>query len=113
MCLGPEHQLPVLRFRHRKNSDCRLATSLAASPDRQLGSRPLWLPGLEGPVDWLKGITGNYLPRRTRGYSNSQGRERNLVGFPLRLEPQRREGPVLPATRSLDDLVGAPGWGGE
>ena len=66
---------------------------LATSPDRQLGSWPMasvW----KACGQRLKGITGNFLPRLTR-LRQLPGRERNLVGFPLRLEPQRREGPVL------------------
>lgn len=60
----------------------------------------------EGGKDGL----GNYLPRLTRGYGNSQGA--NEIWWDSRSDWNHNEEKALffGVNRNLDDLVGAPGW---
>ncbi|ENY73549.1 hypothetical protein G114_02259 [Aeromonas diversa CDC 2478-85] len=61
---------------------------------------------------WTKadGDLGNYLPRLTRGYGNSQGA--NEIWWDSRSDWNHNNEKALFAgvTRTLDDVVGAPGW---
>ncbi|MGY3949476.1 OprD family outer membrane porin [Aeromonas allosaccharophila] len=65
---------------------------------------------LEGMWTKAEGDEGNYLPRLTRGYGNSQGA--NEIWWDSRSDWNHNNEKALFAgvTRSLDDLVGAPGW---
>lgn len=66
---------------------------------------------LEGLWTKAEGDLGNYLPRLTRGYGNSQGA--NEIWWDSRSDWNHNDEKALffGVTRSLDDLVGAPGWG--
>lgn len=65
---------------------------------------------LEGLWTKAEGDLGNYLPRLTTGYANSQGA--NEIWWDSRSDWNENNEKALFAgvTRSLDDLVGAPGW---
>ncbi|MGL6334446.1 OprD family outer membrane porin [Aeromonas jandaei] len=65
---------------------------------------------LEGLWTKAEGAEGNYLPRLTRGYGNSQGA--NEIWWDSRSDWNANNEKALffGVTRSLDDLVGAPGW---
>ncbi|MGL5093249.1 MAG: OprD family outer membrane porin [Aeromonas sobria] len=65
---------------------------------------------LEGLWTKAEGDEGNYLPRLTRGYGNSQGA--NEIWWDSRSDWNANNEKALffGVTRSLDDLVGAPGW---
>ena len=65
---------------------------------------------LEGLWTKAEGDMGNYLPRLTKGYGNSQGA--NEIWWDSRSDWNENNEKALFAgvTRSLDDLVGAPGW---
>ncbi|MGL5288496.1 MAG: OprD family outer membrane porin, partial [Aeromonas sp.] len=65
---------------------------------------------LEGMWTKADGDEGNYLPRLTRGYANSQGA--NEIWWDSRSDWNNHNEKAVFAgvTRSLDDLVGAPGW---
>ncbi|WP_421328351.1 OprD family outer membrane porin [Aeromonas veronii] len=65
---------------------------------------------LEGLWTKAEGAEGNYLPRLTRGYANSQGA--NEIWWDSRSDWNANNEKALffGVTRSLDDLVGAPGW---
>ncbi|PKQ72684.1 OprD family outer membrane porin [Aeromonas sobria] len=65
---------------------------------------------LEGMWTKAEGAEGNYLPRLTRGYGNSQGA--NEIWWDSRSDWNANNEKALffGVTRSLDDLVGAPGW---
>ncbi|MGU5679492.1 OprD family outer membrane porin [Aeromonas allosaccharophila] len=65
---------------------------------------------LEGLWTKAEGTEGNYLPRLTRGYGNSQGA--NEIWWDSRSDWNANNEKALffGVTRSLDDLVGAPGW---
>ncbi len=65
---------------------------------------------LEGMWTKAEGAEGNYLPRLTRGYGNSQGA--NEIWWDSRSDWNNNNEKAVFAgvTRSLDDLVGAPGW---
>ncbi|WP_421318322.1 OprD family outer membrane porin [Aeromonas veronii] len=65
---------------------------------------------LEGLWTKAEGALGNYLPRLTTGYANSQGA--NEIWWDSRSDWNNHNEKALFAgiTRSLDDLVGAPGW---
>ncbi|WP_139461146.1 OprD family outer membrane porin [Aeromonas veronii] len=65
---------------------------------------------LEGLWTKAEGDEGNYLPRLTRGYANSQGA--NEIWWDSRSDWNANNEKALffGVTRSLDDLVGAPGW---
>ncbi|MGL6297050.1 MAG: OprD family outer membrane porin, partial [Plesiomonas sp.] len=65
---------------------------------------------LEGLWTKAEGDLGNYLPRLTTGYANSQGA--NEIWWDSRSDWNNHNEKALFAgvTRSLDDLVGAPGW---
>ncbi|WP_343890327.1 OprD family outer membrane porin, partial [Aeromonas salmonicida] len=77
--------------------------------------RPGWAIGpygfrIEGLWTKAEGDLGNYLPRLTRGYGNSQGA--NEIWWDSRSDWNHNNEKALFAgvNRSLDDLVGAPGW---
>ncbi|MGL5007232.1 MAG: OprD family outer membrane porin [Plesiomonas sp.] len=57
-----------------------------------------------------EGAEGNYLPRLTRGYGNSQGA--NEIWWDSRSDwnANNEKAIFLGVTRKLDDLMGAPGW---
>lgn len=65
---------------------------------------------LEGLYTKAEGDLGNYLPRLTRGYGNSQGA--NEIWWDSRSDWNHNEEKAVffGTTRTLDDLVGAPGW---
>ncbi|WP_042010596.1 OprD family outer membrane porin [Aeromonas fluvialis] len=65
---------------------------------------------LEGTYTRADGELGNYLPRLTRGYGNSQGA--NEIWWDSRSDwnADNEKAVFAGVTRSLDDLVGAPGW---
>ncbi|MDH7625242.1 OprD family outer membrane porin, partial [Aeromonas salmonicida] len=65
---------------------------------------------IEGLWTKAEGDLGNYLPRLTRGYGNSQGA--NEIWWDSRSDWNHNNEKALFAgvNRSLDDLVGAPGW---
>ncbi|MGL4249144.1 MAG: OprD family outer membrane porin [Aeromonas sp.] len=65
---------------------------------------------LEGMWTKAEGAEGNYLPRLTRGYANSQGA--NEIWWDSRSDwnANNEKAVFFGVTRSLDDLVGAPGW---
>ncbi len=65
---------------------------------------------LEGMWTKAEGDMGNYLPRLTKGYGNSQGA--NEIWWDSRSDWNENNEKALffGVTRSLDDLVGAPGW---
>lgn len=65
---------------------------------------------VEGLWTKAEGSEGNYLPRLTRGYGNSQGA--NEIWWDSRSDWNANNEKALffGVTRSLDDLVGAPGW---
>lgn len=65
---------------------------------------------LEGLFTKAEGSEGNYLPRLTRGYANSQGA--NEIWWDSRSDWNANNEKALffGATRTLDDLVGAKGW---
>ena len=65
---------------------------------------------LEGMYTKAEGDLGNYLPRLTRGYGNSQGA--NEIWWDSRSDWNHNEEKAVffGTTRTLDDLVGAPGW---
>lgn len=65
---------------------------------------------LEGLWTKAEGAEGNYLPRLTRGYANSQGA--NEIWWDSRSDwnNNNEKAVFFGVTRSLDDLVGAPGW---
>ncbi|MGY3914355.1 OprD family outer membrane porin [Aeromonas australiensis] len=65
---------------------------------------------VEGLWSKAEGKLGNYLPRLTTGYANSQGA--NEIWWDSRSDWNHNNEKALFAgvTRTLDDLVGAPGW---
>lgn len=65
---------------------------------------------IEGLWTKAEGDLGNYLPRLTRGYGNSQGA--NEIWWDSRSDWNHNNEKALFAgvNRSLDDLVGSPGW---
>ncbi|MGY4108822.1 OprD family outer membrane porin [Aeromonas encheleia] len=65
---------------------------------------------LEGLWTKAEGDEGNYLPRLTRGYGNSQGA--NEIWWDSRSDwnANNEKAVFFGMTRTLDDLVGAPGW---
>ncbi|MGY3925907.1 OprD family outer membrane porin [Aeromonas simiae] len=65
---------------------------------------------LEGLWTKAEGSEGNYLPRLTRGYGNSQGA--NEIWWDSRSDwnENNEKAVFFGVTRTLDDLVGAAGW---
>lgn len=65
---------------------------------------------LEGMMTKAEGSEGNYLPRLTRGYGNSQGA--NEIWWDSRSDwnANNEKALYLGVVRTLDDLVAAPGW---
>jgi hypothetical protein len=64
----------------------------------------------EGIMTKADGSEGNYLPRLTRGYGNSQGA--NEIWWDSRSDwnANNEKALFVGITRSLDDLMGAAGW---
>lgn len=65
---------------------------------------------LEGLFTKAEGEEGNYLPRLTRGYGNSNGA--NEIWWDSRSDwnANNEKAVFFGVNRTLDDLVGAPGW---
>ncbi len=73
-------------------------------------SANLWSFNLEGTYARVEGAQGNYLPRLTRGYGNSQGGFQ--VWWDLRSDWNENGEKAVYAnvSRKLDDLLGVDGW---
>jgi hypothetical protein len=65
---------------------------------------------LEGTYVKAEGGLGNYLPRLTRGYANSQGALGIWWDSRSDWNHNNEKAIFAGVTRNLDDLVGAPGW---
>ena len=65
---------------------------------------------LEGLMTKAEGSEGNYLPRLTRGYGNSQGASEIWWDSRSDWNANNETAVFAGVTRSLDDLLGAAGW---